>query len=85
MFEQMRNDPNVQFAGMKPGTMGAKFYVLQSQQNLMKIAGKDGWNGLGLVTVYFDASTYKQVGYRMTNMEKDGQEILLGFQENPGR
>jgi hypothetical protein len=35
---------------------------------------------MGLVTMYFDAETYKQLGYRMT-MEKDGKEILLGSQK----
>lgn len=80
MFEQMRNDPNVKFAGEETWDDERKVYVLQSQQP-MKAMVKDGEERpLGLVTIYFDASTYKQIGYRMT-MEKDGQQILLGFQK----
>lgn len=80
MFEQMRSDPNVQLVGKETWDDGREAYVLQSQQLVKAMA-----NGLvehpeGLTTIYFDASTYKQIGYRMT-MPKDGGELLLMSQK----
>jgi hypothetical protein len=80
IFDQMRNDPNVKFVGEETWGDGRKVYLLQSQQQ-MKVMAKNGLERpLGLVMVYFDVETYKQLGYRMT-MEKDGREILLGSQK----
>jgi hypothetical protein len=80
IFDQMRNDPNVKFAGEETWEDGRKVYLLQSQQP-MKVMVKDGVERpLGLMTVYFEVETYKQLGYRMT-MEKAGREILLGSQK----
>ena len=77
LFDQMRNNPNVQLLGKENWDNGHTVYVLQSQQQVKVLVDGQTEHPTGLVTSYFDVDTYKQLGYRMT-MEKDGQEILLG-------
>jgi hypothetical protein len=80
MFAKMREDPNVKFLGEQSWDDGRKVYVLQSQQQMKVMVKKGLERPMGLVTIYFDTETYKQLGYRMT-MQKDGKEILLGSQK----
>jgi hypothetical protein len=80
MFVKMREDPNVKFIGEQTWDDGRRIYVLQSQQQMKVMVKKGLERPMGLVTIFFDAETYKQLGYRMT-MEKDGKEILLGSQK----
>jgi hypothetical protein len=102
-FDQIRNDPNVQFIGQEKWADGRTVYVLRSEQPVKVIvqqptAPTQGNSGqtppmvtpfnpdqasvgqpTGLVTVYFDTTTYKMVGGQ-TTMEKDGKELLLNSQ-----
>jgi hypothetical protein len=80
LFEHMCTDPNVQLARQETWADGSKVYVLRSQQKMKVLVDGQIEQPDGLVTVYIDVGTYKQLGYRMT-MEKDGQEILLGSQK----
>jgi hypothetical protein len=80
MFVKMREDPNVKFLGEQAWDDGRKVYALQSQQQMKVMVKKGLERPIGLVTMYFDTETYKQLGYRMT-MQMDGKEILLGSQK----
>jgi len=76
MFDKMRNDPNVQFAGKETWDDGRTVYVLRSEQPIKVIVADEMQHPTGLVTVYFDVDTYELVGNRVT-MEKDGKEMLV--------
>ncbi len=80
MFEQMRNDPHVVSVSQETWEDGRPVYALKSQQPVKAMINGQAQTPDGLVTIYFDANTYQQLGYRMT-MEKDGQEILLASQK----
>jgi hypothetical protein len=76
MFDKMRNDPHVQFAGQETWEDGRTVYALRSQQPIKVIAENQKEHPMGLISVYFDAETYKLLGSRVT-MEKDGKKLLI--------
>lgn len=80
LFEKMRSDPHVTFVGKDTWDDGRHIYILRSQQRVKAIINGEPEMPDGSITIYFDANTYKQLGYRMS-MEKDGQEILLASQK----
>lgn len=80
VFEQMRQDPNVQLVGQETWEDGRAVYALRSHQ-LIKVLVEDKLDRpTGDVTVYFDAQTYKMLGNRVT-MQKNGKELLISSQK----
>jgi hypothetical protein len=76
MFDQLRQDPNVQLVGQEIWEDGRTVYALRSQQQL-KVMVKDGTERpIGETTLYFDTATYEIVGH-CTTMQKDGKELRI--------
>jgi hypothetical protein len=77
MFDQLRQDPNVQLVGQETWDDGRTVYVLRSQQQQIKVIVKDGVERpTGEILTYFDTTTYEIAGYR-TTMQKDGKELRI--------
>jgi hypothetical protein len=79
LFDQVRQDPNVQLAGQETWADGRTVFVLRSQQQLKVIVKGELQRPTGDVTVYFDATTYEMLGNRATLLQ-DGKEILVSSQ-----
>lgn len=79
MFDQMRNDPNVQLVGQETWADGRTVYVLRSQ-GPVKVVVKDRTQlPIGLRTIYFEVNTYQIIGSQET-MEQNGKELLISSQ-----
>lgn len=80
MFEQLRNDPNVELVGQESRPGGRTVYVLRTRQPAkVLVAGQHVVENdlpIGALTMAFDTKTYKLLESQMT-IEKDGQEILV--------
>ena len=80
LFDQMRKDPHVQFAGQETWADGRSVYALRSEQPIkVLVTGDKVEQPAGTVTMYFDTTSFEMLGDRVA-MQKDGKELLISSQ-----
>ncbi|MFQ5813457.1 MAG: hypothetical protein ACE5I2_09775 [Anaerolineae bacterium] len=81
IFEQARNDPNVEYVGLETRPDGRKVHVLRFKlpTEILEDGGKEIPKEIrnAVSTLYFDAQTYMLIETKITG--RDGQEIMLGY------